>query len=52
MLFLRDRNCRKMQKIWREDNRECVKMAEKCTENVRSIDRRRLLLYNRSAFKL
>ena len=33
-------------------NGKCVKMAEKCAENVRSIDRRRLLLYNRNAFKL
>ena len=33
-------------------NGKCVKMAEKCAENVGSIDRRRLLLYNRNAFKL
>ncbi len=36
----------------RGGNRKCVKMDEKCAENIRSIDRRRLLLYNRNAFKL
>lgn len=53
MLFSFDRNCGKMQKNrGGGGNRKCVKMDEKCAENVRSIDRRCLLLYNKNAFKL
>ena len=52
MLFSFDEIAEKCKKIGGGGNRKCVKMDEKCAENVRSIDRRCLLLYNRNAFKL
>ena len=50
--FLATEIAEKCKKYGGGGNGKCVKMAEKCAENVRSIDRRRLLLYNRNAFKL